>query len=78
MPKIEDVVLDAKEAAAKLWIRSKTIWFNLLAFVGVGAEYLTNFLGTASPKIYAGVAVAIAAVNFVLRWVSTKAIKLTE
>jgi hypothetical protein len=78
--KIDATFADAKEIGAKLWIKSKTLWFNTLAAAAVGLEafggIVSGALSVSSPKAYALVAIAIAGVNFALRWVTKESIKL--
>lgn len=58
---------DAKGNLGKSWIRSKTLWVNIVAIVAViTAEYL----GTEMPEdVTVG---ALAVINFVLRLITTE------
>ena len=57
----------------KEWWKSKTLWFNVLAFiVAIAANY--SYTGELPEEWLALVPAAIAVINFLLRWLTTKAI----
>jgi len=54
----------------KKWYLSKTLWANVLAIVGMIAEYCLSHQ-IYSPETHA---VALAVINLVLRWVTNQGI----
>ena len=61
------VARDAKGKLGKSWIRSKTLWVNVLAVAGVA---ITNYLGTEVPEDVTISALAV--INFILRLITTE------
>ena len=60
--------------APKSWWQSKTIWFNILAFlVSVAAGF--GYTGELPPEWAVFVPAVIALNNMILRWVTTQPIK---
>ena len=57
----------------KKWYWSKTVWFNVLAFV-VAVAAAFGFDGSLSDDIAVYVMPAVAVINLILRFVTNKAI----
>lgn len=59
----------------KKWYKSKIIWFNILATMGVALEAsLSVIQNSINPVYYLVIVVVVAGVNVVLRFITTQGI----
>lgn len=60
---------------SKSIIASKTIWVNTLILIGTGAGWMAGSLSS-YPEVVAGLVIAQALVNIILRFVTTEPVKI--
>ena len=62
---------------SKVWYVSKTVWFNVLAFV-VAIAISFGYMGQLPKELEALVPGAIAIVNLILRWLTNQPVVLSK